>query len=121
MYSIPWYSDIGKKLPLHKQTQAKGLFGVLTTNSHQEWVVWGEQMGFRVSFGSGWPQLLCWKLNRFQGGYSKNSESCPSDGPEHWHCVPIQPRPRFLPLARIQVSFSLTHLHQKKRCYESLL
>lgn len=33
-YSVPWYPDTGKKLPLHEQTQAKGLFGVLTANSH---------------------------------------------------------------------------------------
>lgn len=78
-------------------------------------------MGFRVSFGSGWPQLPHWKLNRFQEGYGKNSESCPSDGPKRWHFVLIQPRPRFLPLACIQVSFSLTQLHQKKRGYESPL
>lgn len=121
MYSIPWYPDTGKKLSLHEQTKRGCLVLSLQIPTHWDWVVWGKQMGFRVSFGSGWPQLLCWKLNCFQGGYSKNRESCPSDGPKRWHFVLIQPRPRFPPLACIQVSFSLTHLHQKKRCYESLL
>lgn len=122
MYSIPWYSDTGKELPLHEQTQAEGQFGALTANSHPLGMGGvGRADGIQVPFGSGWPQLLCWKLKRFQGGYGKNSESCPSDGPKRWHSVPIQPRPRFPPLAHIQVSFSLTHLHQKQRCYEALL